>query len=134
MDSRTVPPPLPLARVILNEPPILFQGRASISAMRATDVALHARRAYHGWFIIIILFLYAALTIGSSIYAFGLFIELLQISFGWQRTAITASLSFMTVISVATPYPRPDDGPPRDQTGDGNLRLPYLGSVFSCAR
>lgn len=72
--------------------------------MRATDLVLRARREYDGWIIVGIVFLAAALTIGSSNYAFGLFIEPLQREFAWSHTAISASLSFMAVGSIAAPF------------------------------
>ena len=61
--------------------------------MRAGDLVLRARAGYDGWIIIGVVFLAAGLTIGTSNYAFGLFIEPLENSFGWRRTAISASLS-----------------------------------------
>ena len=74
-----------------------------MSAMRATDLVLRARREYDGWLIVGVVFLAAALTIGSSNYAFGLFIEPLEEQFLWSRTAISASLSFMAVGSLSAP-------------------------------
>ena len=72
--------------------------------MRATHLLARARRPYYGWLIVAITFIAAALAIGSSNYAFGLFIEPLEREFGWQRTQITASLSFMAVGSLAGPF------------------------------
>jgi MFS family permease len=71
--------------------------------MRAGDLVLRARAGYDGWIIIGVVFLAAGLTIGTSNYAFGLFIEPLENSFGWRRTAISASLSFMAVGSLTGP-------------------------------
>ena len=71
--------------------------------MRAGDLAARARAEYDGWIIIGIVFLAAGLTIGASSYAFGLFVEPLERSFDWPRTAISASLSFMAVSSVTAP-------------------------------
>ena len=59
-------------------------------------------RVYRGWVIVLVVFLSSALSVGPA-YAFGLFIEPLQDSFGWQRTAIGASLSFAAVGSVTSP-------------------------------
>tara|TARA_A100001037_G_scaffold303148_1_gene336449 strand:- start:48108 stop:49283 length:1176 start_codon:yes stop_codon:yes gene_type:complete len=46
----------------------------------------------------------AALAIGSSNYAFGLFVEPLAEEFGWTRTYISASLSFMALGSLTSPF------------------------------
>ena len=70
--------------------------------MSASDSLLPTRFAYRGWLIVGALFLASALTVGP-IYAFGLFIDPVQASFGWQRTAISASLSFAAVGSIASP-------------------------------
>ena len=72
--------------------------------MRATDLLLRASRIYYGWLIVAITFAAAALTIGSSNYAFGLFVEPLERNFGWERISISASLSFMAVGSIAAPF------------------------------
>lgn len=61
------------------------------------------RAKYDGWLIISVTFLAAGLAIGTSNYAFGLFIEPLETSFGWGRTAISASLSFMAIGSLTGP-------------------------------
>ena len=76
--------------------------------MRAFNRGLRARPDYGGWPIVGVAFLSAAFTIGSSTYAFGLFIEPLASppeagGLGWSRIAITASLSFAAVGSVAAP-------------------------------
>ena len=70
--------------------------------MRATYRVPYAFRVYRGWLIVLVVFLSSALSVGPA-YAFGLFIEPLQDSFGWQRTAIGASLSFAAVGSVTSP-------------------------------
>lgn len=46
----------------------------------------------------------AAVTIGSSQYIFGLYFEPLEDAFGWNRTQISASLSFSAVGSLAAPF------------------------------
>ena len=46
----------------------------------------------------------AALAIGASNYAFGLFVEPLADEFGWTRTYISASLSFMALGSITSPF------------------------------
>ena len=61
------------------------------------------RREYDGVLIVGIVFLASALTIGSSNYAFGLFVEPLEETFGWSRTAISASLSFWAIGSLTAP-------------------------------
>ena len=71
---------------------------------RAADMVLRARRReYDGLLIVGIVFLSSALTIGSSNYAFGLYVEPLQETFGWSRTAILGSLSFWAVGSLSAP-------------------------------
>ena len=74
-----------------------------MSDMRAADFVLHARRTYNGWLIIGVVFLASALAIGTSTYAFGQFIGPLERHFGWQRTVIAASLSFMAVSAITSP-------------------------------
>lgn len=55
------------------------------------------------WLVLGTLFLAAGANVGSSNYAFGLFVEPLEATFGWSRTAISASLSFTAVGSLASP-------------------------------
>ncbi len=55
------------------------------------------------WLVFGTLFLAAGVNVGSSNYAFGLFVEPLETTFGWSRTAISASLSFTAVGSLASP-------------------------------
>ena len=61
-------------------------------------VQLHRR-----WLVFAVLFVGNGLNVGSSVYSFGLFIAPLEAEFGWQRTAISASLSFAAVGSLASP-------------------------------
>ena len=75
----------------------------TIFRMRATDLVMQDRRQYDGWLIVGVIFLATGLAIGTSNYAFGLFVEPLERSFGWQRTAISASLSFAAVGSITAP-------------------------------
>ncbi len=70
--------------------------------MRALYALLHAQLPFHGWLIIAVTFLASALSIGPG-YAFGLFIDPLRDAFGWQRTAVSASLSFAAVGSLTSP-------------------------------
>ena len=55
------------------------------------------------WLVLGTLFLAAGVNVGSSNYAFGLFVEPLETTFGWSRTAISASLSFTAVGALASP-------------------------------
>ena len=64
--------------------------------------ALYSGLAYYGWLVVGVVFLSSALSIGPG-YAFGLFIEPLEDSFGWHRTAISLSLSFGAVGSLTSP-------------------------------
>ncbi len=72
--------------------------------MRASDIALRMPRAHYGWLVVAVVFLSAGLLIGTSNYAFGLFIEPLEATFNWSRTAISASLSFMAIGSLTSPF------------------------------
>lgn len=51
-----------------------------------------------------VVFLATALAVGTSQYAFGLFIEPLADTHGWSRTAISASASFAAVSGLAAPF------------------------------
>lgn len=55
------------------------------------------------WLVLGTLFLAAGANVGSSNYAFGLFVEPLETTFGWSRTAISASLSFTAVGALVSP-------------------------------
>ncbi|MBM3935036.1 MAG: MFS transporter [SAR202 cluster bacterium] len=55
------------------------------------------------WPIVAVVFLGSGIAIGATNYAFGLFLEPLQNEFGWQRTAISASLSFAALNSLTSP-------------------------------
>ncbi len=46
----------------------------------------------------------SGLAIGTGQYAFGLFVAPLEETFGWSRTEINASLSFLAVGSLAAPF------------------------------
>ena len=71
---------------------------------RAADMVLRARRMeYDGLLIVGIVFLSSALSIGASNYAFGLYVEPLEETFGWSRIAISASLSFWAIGSLTAP-------------------------------
>ena len=61
------------------------------------------RREYDGLLIVGIVFLSSALSIGASNYAFGFYVEPLEETFGWSRTAISASLSFGAIGSLTAP-------------------------------
>ncbi|MCH8310402.1 MAG: MFS transporter [Chloroflexi bacterium] len=49
-------------------------------------------------------FFAGALSVGAGVYGFGLFIEPLQDTFGWNRTQISASLSFTAAGSLIAPF------------------------------
>ena len=49
-------------------------------------------------------FLTTALSVGAGQYGFGLFIEPLQDTFGWNRSQISASLSFTALGSLIAPF------------------------------
>ena len=55
------------------------------------------------WAILVIVFLSMGVSIGGSMYAFGLFVPPIEEHFGWSRTQISASLSFIAVGSLAAP-------------------------------
>ena len=83
---------------------LAVEAGGKIARMRAADLLYRTGHAHYGWLIVAITFLAAALAIGTSNYAFGLFIEPLEKEFGWERTQISASLSFMAVSSLAAPF------------------------------
>lgn len=57
-----------------------------------------------GALIIAVVFSSTAVAVGVSQYAFGLFIEPIEETFGWTRTEISASLSFAAVGGLAAPF------------------------------
>ena len=71
--------------------------------MRAAYSGLQGRLPYYGWLVVGTVFLSSAISIGPG-YAFGLFIGPLEEVFGWQRTAISASLSFVAVGALTAPF------------------------------
>ena len=56
-----------------------------------------------GWLAASAAFLSMSVSIGASQYAFGLFVEPLEQTFGWTRTQISASLSFTALGTLAAP-------------------------------
>ncbi len=60
-------------------------------------------RLHRGWLVASAAFLVATVSIGSYQYIFGLFVEPLEESFGWSRTQISASLSFVAVGTLTGP-------------------------------
>ena len=66
--------------------------------------ALDPRRIYRGWYIATAAAMGSGLAIGTGQYAFGLFVAPLEETFGWSRTEIGASLSFLAVGSIAAPF------------------------------
>ena len=71
--------------------------------MRAAYSGLQGQLTYYGWLVVGTVFLSSAISIGPG-YAFGLFIGPLEEEFGWQRTAISASLAFVAVGSLIAPF------------------------------
>ena len=55
------------------------------------------------WAIVGVVFLSMGSTIGAAQYAFGLFVAPIEETFGWTRTQISASLSFIAVGSLTAP-------------------------------
>ena len=55
------------------------------------------------WAILAIVFLAMGVSLGGSFYAFGLFVPSLEEQFGWTRTQISASLSFVAIGSLSAP-------------------------------
>ncbi len=70
--------------------------------MRVSALA-RAYSPYYGWWLVAVVFVAAALTVGSAQYAFGVFVGPLEETFHWSRTQISASLSFNAVGSLAAP-------------------------------
>jgi len=58
---------------------------------------------HRGWAVATTSFFAAALAIGAGNYAFGFFIEPLELEFGWSRTQINASLSLWALGSLTAP-------------------------------
>ena len=65
---------------------------------------MRGRRIYRGWWVISVPFLATALSVGAGQYGFGLFIEPLEDNFGWNRSQISASLSFTAFGSLIAPF------------------------------
>ncbi|MBM3935203.1 MAG: MFS transporter [SAR202 cluster bacterium] len=72
--------------------------------MRLSDTLPRERRRFDGLIVASVLFVAAGVTIGNSQYTFGLFVGPIEETFGWQRTAINASISFMAIGSIASPF------------------------------
>ena len=60
-------------------------------------------RLHRGWLVASAAFLVATVSIGSYQYIFGLFLEPLEETFGWSRTQISASLSFVALGTLTGP-------------------------------
>jgi MFS family permease len=71
--------------------------------MRITE-RLRPPKIYRGWWVISAPFLASALSVGAGQYGFGLFIEPLEDTFGWNRSQISASLSLTAVGSLIAPF------------------------------
>ena len=61
-------------------------------------------RPHKRWVVASAAFLVATVSIGSYQYIFGLFIEPLETEFGWSRTQISASLSFVALGTLTGPF------------------------------
>ena len=82
------------------------------------------------WLVLGTLFLAAGVNVGSSNYAFGLFVEPLESAFGWSRTAISASLSFTAVGALASPIIGRLMDQARRPPGAGHVSLALMGISF----
>ena len=60
--------------------------------------------SYRGTWIVTVVFISTAISVGTGQYAFGLFIEPLEQAYGWSRTEISASLSFAALSALAAPF------------------------------
>ena len=76
----------------------------TISAMRASNLGLVGKYWHVGIPVIAVAFLSSALSIGSSNYAFGFYVDPLEDTFSWSRTDIGFSLSLAAIASLTTPY------------------------------
>ena len=75
----------------------------TIHIMLDSGVVTGFRRLDRGWLVVSAVFLASAMTVGSSQYSFGVFVEPLQDDFGWSRTQISASLSFAALGGLMAP-------------------------------
>jgi MFS family permease len=64
---------------------------------------VNRRGLYNGWYIALFASLASGLTIGTSNYAFGVFIEPLENEFGWSRTQINTALTFGVASALISP-------------------------------
>ena len=64
---------------------------------------MRGRGIYRGWWVVSVPFLATALSVGAGQYGFGLFIEPLEDNFGWNRSQISAALSFTAFGSLIAP-------------------------------
>ncbi len=58
---------------------------------------------YRGWWVVSAAFFASGLYTGAGMFGFGVFISPLEEAFGWNRSQISASLSFMAFGSMAAP-------------------------------
>lgn len=66
--------------------------------------SLRGLKIYRGWWGASAVFLASAVCTGSGVYGFGVFIEPLEETFGWNRAQISASLSFAAVGNLLGPF------------------------------
>ena len=70
---------------------------------RNADTGMEGTQTIRAWAILVVVFMSMAVSIGGSMYAFGVFVTPIEDQFGWSRTQISASLSFIAVGSLAGP-------------------------------
>lgn len=58
---------------------------------------------YYGWLVVGAAFISTGLTVGTSQYAFGVFVEPLEKEFRWTRTQLNAALSISAVAALISP-------------------------------
>lgn len=76
----------------------------AITSRGPGETTLVKRRGlYNGWYIALFASLASGLTIGTSNYAFGVFIEPLENEFGWSRTQINTALTFGVASALISP-------------------------------
>ena len=71
--------------------------------MDTLSKAIGRAHVHRGWLVASAAFISATVSIGSYQYIFGLFIVPLEESFGWSRTEISASLSFVALGTLTGP-------------------------------
>ena len=75
----------------------------SSSSDTPTATPVKRRGLYNGWYIALIASMASGITIGTSNYAFGVFIEPLESQYGWTRTEINTALTFGVASALISP-------------------------------